>query len=57
MLWGGKVLEKETSDPQARGIIEFNEMIRNEKNVENVMLPLRDGLMLIRKREVSWYSF
>jgi caffeoyl-CoA O-methyltransferase len=50
VLWGGKVLEKETSDPQARGIIAFNEMIRNEKNIENMMLPLRDGLMLMRKK-------
>ena len=49
VLWGGKVLEKETSDPQARGIIGFNEMIMNEKNIENVLLPIRDGLMLIRR--------
>ena len=49
VLWGGKVLEKGTNDPQARGVIDFNEMIRNEKNVEIVMLPLRDGLMVIRK--------
>jgi caffeoyl-CoA O-methyltransferase len=49
VLWGEKVLEKETSDPQARGIIDFNEMIINEKNIENVLLPIRDGLMLIRK--------
>ena len=50
VLWGGKVLEKETSDPQARGIIDFNEMIMNEKNIENVLLPIRDGLMLIRRK-------
>jgi caffeoyl-CoA O-methyltransferase len=50
VLWGGKVLEKETSDPQARGIIGFNEMIRNETTIENILLPIRDGLMLIRKK-------
>jgi len=50
VLWGGKVLEKETSDTQAKGVIEFNEMIRNEKNIEQVIIPLRDGLMLIRKK-------
>lgn len=50
VLWGEQVLEEETNDPQARGIIDFNEMIRSEKNVENVMIPIRDGLMLIRKR-------
>jgi caffeoyl-CoA O-methyltransferase len=50
VLWGGKVLEKETTDQQARGVIDFNEMIRNEKNIEEVIIPLRDGLMLIRKK-------
>jgi len=50
VLWGGKVLEKETSDPQAKGVIQFNEMISKEKNIEQVIIPLRDGLMLIRKK-------
>lgn len=50
VLWGGQVLEK-TNDQQARGIIEFNEMIRKEKGIENLILPVRDGLMIIRKGE------
>jgi caffeoyl-CoA O-methyltransferase len=49
ILWGEKVLEKNSKDPQTRGIIEFNEMIRQQKNIEKVMLPVRDGLLLIRK--------
>lgn len=49
VLWGGKVIENDTSDQQSRGIIEFNEMIRNEPGVENLILPFRDGLMIIRK--------
>lgn len=49
VLWGGKVIENETSDAQTKGIIEFNNMISSQKNIENVMLPVRDGLMLIRK--------
>jgi caffeoyl-CoA O-methyltransferase len=49
VLWGGKVLNKNTKDPQTKGIIEFNEMIRKQKNIENIILPLRDGVMLIRK--------
>ncbi len=49
ILWGEKVLEKNSKDPQTRGIIEFNEMIRQQKDIEKVILPLRDGLMLIRK--------
>lgn len=49
VLWGGKIFAKEIKDPQTKGIIEFNEMIRKQKNIENVILPIRDGLMLIRK--------
>jgi len=49
ILWGEKVLEKNSKDPQTRGIIEFNEMIKQQKDIEKVILPLRDGLMLIRK--------
>jgi caffeoyl-CoA O-methyltransferase len=51
VLWGGKVLENDTSDQQAGGIINFNEMIQKESGVGNIILPLRDGLMLIRKNE------
>jgi predicted O-methyltransferase YrrM len=50
VLWGGKVIDKKTSDVQAKGIIRFNEMIKRQKNIENVIVPVRDGLMLIRKR-------
>jgi caffeoyl-CoA O-methyltransferase len=50
VLWGGKVLDNETTDPQARGIIDFNEMIRKETGIDLVIIPLRDGLMLIRKK-------
>ena len=51
VLWSGQVLDKDTSDQQARGIIDFNSMIRKETIIENVIIPLRDGLMLIRKKE------
>jgi caffeoyl-CoA O-methyltransferase len=49
VLWGNKVLDKNTKDPQTRGIIEFNEIIRKDKNIEKMILPVRDGVMLIRK--------
>lgn len=49
ILWGEKVLEKNTKDPQTRGIIEFNDMIRDQKDIEKVIVPVRDGLLLIRK--------
>jgi caffeoyl-CoA O-methyltransferase len=51
VLWGGSVLEKHTSDQQAKGIIEFNEMIRHETIIDELIMPIRDGLMLIRKKE------
>jgi predicted O-methyltransferase YrrM len=50
VLWGGKALEKETKDQQTLGIIKFNKMIRNEHGIENMILPFRDGLMVIRKK-------
>ena len=49
VLWGGQVLDSTSNDPQARGIIAFNEMIRKETDIENIMLPIRDGLTIIRK--------
>ena len=49
VLWGDKVLDMDTADPQTRGIIEFNEMIREQKDIEKIILPVRDGIMIIRK--------
>jgi predicted O-methyltransferase YrrM len=48
VLWGNKVVEKNSDDPMTKGIIEFNEMIREQKDIEKVILPVRDGIMLIR---------
>jgi predicted O-methyltransferase YrrM len=50
VLWGGKVFDTTTNDPQAKGIIAFNDHIREDDTVEKVILPLRDGLMIIRKK-------
>lgn len=49
VLWGGKVLEPGTTDPQARGIIEFNELIKNDVAIEKFIIPIRDGIMIIQK--------
>lgn len=50
VLWNGKVVESESSDDeQTRGILDFNELICNDKRVEKVILPIRDGITLIRK--------
>ena len=51
VLWSGKVIEPiKTGDKDTQGIVEFNTLIQNDDRVENVLLPLRDGLMLIRKK-------
>ncbi len=51
VFWSGKVLTTpDPHDKEAIGIIEFNEFIQQDERVENVMLPLRDGLSLIRKK-------
>ncbi|MBT3383626.1 MAG: methyltransferase [Prolixibacteraceae bacterium] len=50
-LWSGKVLEKpEADDEQTMGILEFNNLIKRDKRVEKVILPLRDGMTIIRKK-------
>lgn len=50
-LWGGKILDPASAhDAQSHGIEEFNELIAADPRVEKVMLPLRDGLTIIRKK-------
>ena len=49
-LWDGHVVDATyDKDPQTRGIREFNDWLRHDPRVERVILPLRDGLTLIRK--------
>ena len=50
-LWDGHVVETniKTSDLQTQGIINFNEHVARDPRVEQVILPLRDGLTIIRK--------
>lgn len=48
-LWDGKVaVEARESDIQTRRIQEFNRLVQEDPRVENLILPLRDGLSLIR---------
>jgi predicted O-methyltransferase YrrM len=49
VLWGDKVLETDSKDQQSAGITRFNEMLMTEKDIEHVIIPLRDGITLIRK--------
>lgn len=48
-LWDGKVLSARKADKDTMGIIEYNEFVRKDERVENLLLPFRDGLMLARK--------
>ena len=48
VLWSGKFLD-ENSDKDTRAIIAFNKKVTDDPRVENVMLPIRDGIMMIRK--------
>lgn len=50
VLWYGKVLEENPKLVSTQKIKELNEMISKDENFENVILPLRDGLHLIRKK-------
>lgn len=49
-LWDGHVTDKEyKNDKQTKGIIEFNDFVKKDKRVERIILPIRDGLTIIRK--------
>lgn len=51
VLWNEKVLsEQPDTDAQTQGILAFNDYIQNDDRVENLLLPLRDGLSIIRKK-------
>lgn len=49
-LWDGHVVEEGRHHPQTRGVMEFNRLVAEDSSVEKVMLPMRDGLTLIRKK-------
>jgi predicted O-methyltransferase YrrM len=50
VLWSGKVVKSKT-DKDTRALLEFNQKVRNDPRVECMLLPLRDGIMMIRKRD------
>lgn len=50
VLWSGKVVKPKT-DKDTRALLEFNQKVRNDPRVECMLLPLRDGIMMIRKRD------
>ena len=52
VLWGGKVLPTtdQPADKRTQAIINFNAQVHRDPRVANVLLPIRDGLMILRKK-------
>ena len=48
VLWSGKVLDTKP-DKDTRAILEFNKKVQEDSRVENVLVPIRDGILLMRK--------
>ena len=48
VLWSGKVVE-DKMDIETKALDEYNKMIQNDNRVENILLPVRDGLMICKK--------
>ncbi|GAA4447941.1 O-methyltransferase [Nibrella saemangeumensis] len=50
VLWSGKVVEPvKPSDKDTKAVLAFNEKVQKDPRVENILLPIRDGLLMIRK--------
>ena len=51
VLWSGKVLHDEgTWDEETRGLVAYSRKVKNDPRVETVLVPLRDGLMVARRK-------
>ena len=52
VLWSGKVLAKyrKKLDEDTKAVLDFNKMVHDDIRVENIMLPVRDGLLVARKK-------
>ena len=49
VLWSGKVADKKNSDLITQNLREFNNLVNNDKRLETIILPVRDGLSICRK--------
>lgn len=50
-LWSGKVIDQNfQNDDQTKGVLNFNNKIKEDTRIEKVILPIRDGLTIIRKK-------
>ncbi|MES2515638.1 MAG: O-methyltransferase [Bacteroidota bacterium] len=51
VLWSGKIVMPESSmDKETLALHQFNQFVQNDERVENMLLPIRDGLMVVRKK-------
>ena len=50
VLWMGNVVKEEAQDPNTVALRAFNAMVAGDARVECVMLPVADGLTILRKR-------
>jgi len=50
MLWGGRVANKKDKDKTSKKIDDLNKKILKDKRIEFLLLPLADGLSLIKKK-------
>jgi caffeoyl-CoA O-methyltransferase len=50
VLWGGRVADPADRDPQTAAIRRFNDYVAGDPRVDCVMLPISDGLTLLRKK-------
>ena len=48
VLWSGKVIEPK-ADEDTKAIMAYNDKVTNDARVENVLVPIRDGVMIARK--------
>jgi len=50
VLWSGKILDPmDKMDEDTKALLEFNNFVSNDKRVDSLLLPVRDGLMILRK--------
>ena len=51
VLWSGKVIDPTANDADTKALREFNRVILEDSQMEVILLPVRDGLMVARKKD------
>ena len=50
VLWDGKVIDENETDKKTKSLKLFNNFVHQDTRVDNLLLPIRDGLMILRKK-------